>query len=702
MTSFLLFSLFQLIAQNAIWTFPHQQVKMMQGQFPAVSPIGAGTPVTTVHSYNAIQDDNGNLLFYIVNEELFDNNGVYVSDLLNGNPNSGSFLCLGYPEMCIVPVNDLPTCNKYFIIGGSPNGQNNQSPPYNGITPQWFVYNADTKVLTGNTNNGGGNLIDINGAPNDWFQLNYHFLDMHFAVSKRNCNTGNRLLFMYNGLKLYYSTVSNTSISNATEIPTLVTPQISSNNACEMEVLEKADGTYLLAFFSESVWPNYRINIIHLAANGFTVLNESFVNISEWAYGLEFSPSGKYLYTTIDAPFTTLHYIDLSAVNLTLQALPASNMVQSQFGKSQIELGVDGKLYFFRNASGNLQIPAFLTPENPLSNSWQLSAIPGLNFPFPNGYRGSGILPDQIDGENYYTKGIINSPVTITQTPDIPLCADQYNTATLTATTECPPLSYSWSNGTSIVGITPAIEVNNPGVYTVTLTYQCGYTSTASIQVYNCCEGTYRVDGIKTLSSLTNCPFLTISGNSAVMQNIFNCNSPNDPHPTIAVNGRLIVDMNFDVDGMEFIMGPNSEIVVQYGKIIRNTIPSGSPLCDYFHGCGEYMWRGIYLEGSVGTDNALFFSNTAVYIEDAKHGIWSKDNAKLTVSNVTFNKNNMGILFTPPLFGSSTNTSSITNCKFMCNDKNTLALQTCIRPYLGLRSNTGVKSNDIDFFTNRQ
>ncbi|MBK8848131.1 MAG: hypothetical protein IPO27_16980 [Bacteroidetes bacterium] len=181
------------------------------------------------------------------------------------------------------------------------------------------------------------------------------------------------------------------------------------------------------------------------------------------------------------------------------------------------------------------------------------------------------------------------------------------------------------------------------------------------------------------------------------MQNIFNCNSPNDPHPTIAVNGRLIVDMNFDVDGMEFIMGPNSEIVVQYGKIIRNTIPSGSPLCDYFHGCGEYMWRGIYLEGSVGTDNALFFSNTAVYIEDAKHGIWSKDNAKLTVSNVTFNKNNMGILFTPPLFGSSTNTSSITNCKFMCNDKNTLALQTCIRPYLGLRSNTGVKSNDIDF-----
>lgn len=683
-------------AQCASWVFPHMQMKMNINGINTITPIGAGSIPASINNYNAMQDVNGNLLFYIVDQTVFDAAGNPVGNMENNAStafgNIPAPYCMGFPETCIIQANEYPDCDNYFVISAGIN--NTIGGPGDGITPQWFTYNSSSNTLSGVNSTYLGNVITVNGSPNEWLQLNQHFKDMHFAVTKRNCGTGIRKLYIFNGNKLYHADINSNSISDAEEIPSTVFGNLSGNNSAEMEAITADDGTIYLAFYSQGEFYKY-LNIYHFQADGETIIsevhNQNVFTGANQPTGLEFCKSGRYLYYTSKVVAPYIFYYDLTT-NLA-NPVPATAINTANYKNSQIEMGIDGRLYIISNSPGNLQLSSFLTPESPLSNSWISNAATGINFTFPFGYDNVGILPDQIDGENYFTQGIVNSAITITQTPDIPLCADAYNTATLTATAECPPLSYLWSNGAT----TSAINVNAPGYYTVTLTYQCGITSTASIQVYHCCEGTYRVDGIKTLSSLTNCPFLTLNGQNAFMTNIYDCNNPTDPHPTIAVNGRLIIDKFFTVNGMEFIMGPNSEIEVLNGCYIRNGSPPNGPFCDYFHGCGEYMWRGIYLNGSVANNYALQFTTTNVYIEDAKNGIWSKNNSKLIVENVIFNKNNNGILFTPPLLGSSNNTSQITNCKFMCNDLNTLALQTCIRPYLGLRGNTGVKSSDIDF-----
>nr|MBK9649999.1 hypothetical protein [Bacteroidota bacterium] len=275
----------------------------------------------------------------------------------------------------------------------------------------------------------------------------------------------------------------------------------------------------------------------------------------------------------------------------------------------------------------------------------------------------------------------------------MPLCADQYNTATLTANTTCPPLSYAWNTGAA----TSAINVNLAGTYTVTVTYQCGYTATATQQVYKCCEGTYRIDGpyvlLSSLSS-SNYPFLDNSTADATMYSNMNCNTMSDPG-MLAINGRLIIDKNLEIAGMEIVMGPNSEIVVKNGFTLKNNFdPTAPPQpCNYFHGCDDYMWQGIILEGSTANNNALQFILSPVYIEDAKQAIRADNNAKFTVNNVLFNKNNVSMHVTPN--GNLANNSTITNCKIQCNDWNTLTPQTCLRPYFGKRSYAGVKANNI-------
>jgi len=703
MTVAFLLTMFQIMAQNRIWTFPNMQLQMANNALPIVSAINGGVPLTTINNYNAMQDDNGNLLFYIVDNILFDNNSNIVaemkSSIFNGTNDENTY---GFPEMPIIPANDNPDCNTFFIVGGAVNEKSlGQGSGVGGISPQWYIYNSTTLQLTGSsTYTCANNNVCVMGNPiagSSWTTTNSnnHLLTLNYAVTQRNCNNNNRILYIFNGLELNYCTVTGAGISFATLIPSTFFTNLSSQFESEMETVTLADGTILLAFYSSNQSQGSLLNIYHFQADGFTQITENhytnvFVNGNFHPVGFEFSPSGKYLYYTCKYG-NTINYFDVNAG--TEHTMPVNGINQTDYAHSQIEMAKDGRLYFVRNAPGNLLLTTFNTPENPTSNNWTLNAVPAINFAFPTGYRDIGILPDQQDGENYDTKGIVVSKPTITQTPDVPLCADQYNTATLTANTTCPPLSYAWNTGAA----TSAINVNLAGTYTVTVTYQCGYTASATQQVYNCCNGTFRIDGpYEKLSDLVlnnNIGFLTTVGSNAYMTNVFDCSNPADPHQTLAINGRLIVDMNLELQGMEILLGPNSEIVVKNGFLLKNNGPSQPQICNYLHGCDEYMWQGIILEGSTANNDALQFKIMPVYIEDAKQAIRADNNAKFTVNNVLFNKNNVSMHVTPN--GNLANNSTITNCKIQCNTWSSYTPQTCLQPYLGKRSYGGVKANNI-------
>nr|MBK9649998.1 hypothetical protein [Bacteroidota bacterium] len=426
MTVAFLLTMFQMMAQNGIWTFPNMQLRMTNNALPIVSAINGGVPLTTINNYNAIQDDNGNLLFYVVDSALYDNNGTCIAELMNPifNTNSNaSRFCYGFPEVSIFPTNSLPNCNTYYILMGGLNTENiNSVNVGGGITPVFFIYDAFAQIIQGLTYS--GNVIQATGTsingPLWTIAGQNHLQTLNYAVTRRICNNnGNRIVYIFNGLQLYYSIANNAGITNALSIPSTINYNYpSAQFKSEMETIIKSDGTILLAFYSYSGNSTF-LNIYHFQADGINIISQQhlsnvFVNGLFKPVGFEFSPSGNYLYFTCENG-NTINYFDINAG--TVNAMPVNGINQTDYAHSQIEMAKDGRLYFVRNAPGNLLLTTFNTPENPTSNNWTLNAVPAINFAFPTGYRDIGILPDQQDGENYDTKGIVVSKPTITQTP---------------------------------------------------------------------------------------------------------------------------------------------------------------------------------------------------------------------------------------------------------------------------------------------
>ena len=156
--------------------------------------------------------------------------------------------------------------------------------------------------------------------------------------------------------------------------------------------------------------------------------------------------------------------------------------------------------------SQNTQVPSALITANPQTNiltcsttSIALTASGGLSYSWSNGttnlgssasinVSAPGIYTVIVTGANGCT-ATTNSTITQNIVAPTVTINNTTNTTTLNCTTTSINLnatggaSYSWSNGTSVVGTNAGLSVNSPGTYTVTVTGANGCTATASTTI---------------------------------------------------------------------------------------------------------------------------------------------------------------------------------------------------------------------------
>jgi hypothetical protein len=210
------------------------------------------------------------------------------------------------------------------------------------------------------------------------------------------------------------------------------------------------------------------------------------------------------------------------------------------------------------------------------------------------------------------------------------------------------------------------------------------------------CQGTtsYEINGDVKISDMINNPgpyanfffFQTGTGRWTI-QTDFNCSIGNNSHK-VTLNGKLTIDVNTDFTSLELVCGPDAEIVVTPTAQLRLY-----ETCNYIHGCGSAMWKGITLLGS----NYALEVGAESWIEDAKQAVTATNNAKFWLYNTIFNKNFATVVVTNT--NGNANTSNIVNCKFQCNNLQTGAPAYCLPPYQNKRSTYGVWLTRVDGIT---
>jgi PKD repeat protein len=106
----------------------------------------------------------------------------------------------------------------------------------------------------------------------------------------------------------------------------------------------------------------------------------------------------------------------------------------------------------------------------------------------------------------------------------------------------------------------------------------------------------------------------------------------------IIIRGRLVVDVDYEINESEVLMEEGAEIVVApQAKFAL----SGMNATQKVHGC-EYMWKGI----TVQTDG--HFIAKQAWIEDARYAVRPLDKSRVDISSSMFIDNYVGLYFEGP------------------------------------------------------
>lgn len=191
--------------------------------------------------------------------------------------------------------------------------------------------------------------------------------------------------------------------------------------------------------------------------------------------------------------------------------------------------------------------------------------------------------------------------------------------------------TYAWDfgDGSTSTDINPSHVYAANGTYTVSLTVTdgCGNSvkGTNSIEV-NCfpnfvcpCTGNNSINidaGDGTLLSTIQ----QLAGTT-----LFNS--------CLAINGKLIVDKDYNIYYGELRMQPGSEIAIRSGSNLMLIAVSSN---EGIHGC-EQMWKGITVEN--GASLQIWYST----IKDAQYAVKALNNSKLGLWSNMFDRNYVGV-----------------------------------------------------------
>ncbi|MES2622008.1 MAG: T9SS type A sorting domain-containing protein [Bacteroidota bacterium] len=181
---------------------------------------------------------------------------------------------------------------------------------------------------------------------------------------------------------------------------------------------------------------------------------------SYYPYGVEFSPSGRYLYLSGDGSGTPIYQYDLLAANILLSKTTVGTMLSSG---GALQLAPDQKMYVADYTISFLHV--INNPDQPgLSCNFQLNAL-ALSL----GASAQIGLPNFLS--SYFT-GCSQFNVSINAVPSV-ICANDSSQICVSAGF----MAYQWSNGET----TSCITENQAGNYKVTVTDNSGCTAESNV-----------------------------------------------------------------------------------------------------------------------------------------------------------------------------------------------------------------------------
>jgi hypothetical protein len=427
-----LISIIGLQAQNNVWSLPPYYYNF--GSYTTLPAPGGSSGIflnyaggAADYTHAAMQDINGDILFFMVDGVIYDKDGYGMGELDGSHLYAlGNFK--GITEIIIVPVPE--NCEQYYIVGVF--ADNN--PLNAGTTFKPFYAILDLSVP--NTSSGRlGTLVDHSGS--ELLTANLYDLtssispswtltktkNVTIAASKlRTDNT--YFLFATDGANVWRYIISSTGIAFDNYSFSLPLSQPNAiDMRSEMELYEFSNGNYRIAVPYSSGDPSSKVFISDLDNDGDLIPSTDHVlnfpsQISPstkhaFIKGLEFSPNGRYLYLTHitnSLTFTSFPF-KIYDTNTSSYVTPVhSGLINDipNFQHSTIELASDGKLYF-ANGSNLATIDNADDPGSGGTLSWNNSQVSlssynyntlGGSYPVSNSMS-LYVIPDQIDGMDY-------------------------------------------------------------------------------------------------------------------------------------------------------------------------------------------------------------------------------------------------------------------------------------------------------------
>ncbi|HEU0226758.1 MAG TPA: hypothetical protein VFQ86_03410, partial [Arachidicoccus soli] len=422
------------IAQNPAWILPHYDYGI--NQIPPLQPLPSpGLPNYDGHAAacasNMQLDASGNILFFVVDDKVYDGEGYAIGDLSDAyNQSLLSYHIKGTAEISIVPVHG--NCAQYYIfLAGS---DNYGTSPFHA-----FVAKIDMSLPTNivyNPNRFG--KVEFCKDLQDYVPISYPSISydvkssaIFFACSKLRADK-TRFVFVSGtkGLYRFKLSASNLQFDNYwSYVPKYLNHSAGEESRGEMELAElTGQGTtkYRLAVsLKMNLYPSgvsaQSVLCLDLNSSG-DVIGDTLLRydyhpnnlpnnqIHPFIHGVEFSPNGKYLYIThCTNQFypNAFEYFDFSNPLNGMNAVPNVTANQaSNFQYSQIEIGKSNNTDLLFLAYGH-GLAIYSNPNTPFTSSLNMSAV---SFTYPYNmqnvnYYSDGLksymLPDQIDGEDY-------------------------------------------------------------------------------------------------------------------------------------------------------------------------------------------------------------------------------------------------------------------------------------------------------------
>lgn len=342
--------------ENKIWAFP----KGLGLDFSSGIATPINTNMTSIEAAATVCDDSGHLLFYTNGATVWDHNGNPMPNANPIYPSNYPFVNLGFGPTesttqgaLIIPMIGNP--RRFYLLSLTDIIQMYAAPQY---TLQGHLFYS---VIDMTLNGGLGDVV----TSQQWIQIDTGLSEKMIAVRGNNCDIWIVVHSnSYNIFKSYHVTsegidpnpvISTTGITGYTpyQPPThMINCFYSSGQMCA-----SPDGKKLATAYMQG-------NCVELHDFDATTgkVSNSIVVDTESRYGVAFSPDNSKLYTCgiyRNSPAPALLQFDLSvptpatirasAVRLVTASGPPTTPLA--IGISQLQLGPDGKIYFFANSN---------------------------------------------------------------------------------------------------------------------------------------------------------------------------------------------------------------------------------------------------------------------------------------------------------------------------------------------------------------